>query len=259
MALNVKGIGTAVKQDSVQFFLGVASPELPSDWTGYFEYANKVANIRTTGDFARQREQIDATCLDSMQKLNVPGFQEATTVDMTLAVVAGAQDDLEDWYQNSTQLLWGYVAFDNQQRILYAKGGTCTIGTATLTGAQVGNLVETSVQLNIESTLDFSKSPITPGGHGAPIQVTGATISGTLESASGSLTCETTPATATVTYKWEQADSASGPFSEVSGQTSKTLNLSTASITADKYVRCTVTGSGTTTGTAVSNVMGPTT
>ena len=118
MALNTKGIGTAAKQDSVQFFLGVATN--PTKFNDYFLKTNKVANIRTTGDMQRTREQIDATCLDSERKLNVPGFEEAATLDFTLAVVAGAQEDIETWYSESTQLVYGYVAFDNKNAILYA-------------------------------------------------------------------------------------------------------------------------------------------
>ena len=79
MALNTKGIGTAAKQDSVQFFLGVASK--PTKFNDYFLKTNKVANIRTTGDMQRTREQTEATCLDSERKLNVSGFEEATTLD----------------------------------------------------------------------------------------------------------------------------------------------------------------------------------
>lgn len=164
MALNTKGIGTAAKQDSVQFFLGAASN--PTAFNDYFLKTNKVANIRTTGDMQRTREQIDATCLDSERKLNVPGFEEAATLDFTLAVVAGAQEDIETWYSESTQLVYGYVAFDNKNAILYAKGGTCTLGSATITGAQPGNLIETQCQLNIETVQDFASQAITPGGVG---------------------------------------------------------------------------------------------
>ena len=162
MALNTKGIGTAVKQDSVQFFLGVASN--PTKFNDYFLKTNKVANIRTTGDMQRTHEQTEATCLDSERKLNVSGFEEATTMDFTLAVVAGAQEDIETWYRESTQLVYGYVAFDNNNAILFAKGGTCTLGSATITGAQPGNLIETQCQLNIETIHNFADQPVTPGG-----------------------------------------------------------------------------------------------
>lgn len=164
MALNQKGIGTAVMQDSVQFFLGAVSPTATGVFNDYFLKTNKVANLQSIGDLARAKEQIDATCLDSDNKLNVPGFQEATTVDTTIVVVAGQTTDINTWYETGKQLVWGYVAFDRQDQILYAYGGTATIGTATLTGASVGNLITMNVQLNIETMKNYDSEEITPGG-----------------------------------------------------------------------------------------------
>lgn len=164
MALNVTGIGTAVKQDSVQFFLCKHNATGTGVFNNFFLKTSKVANIRTTGDLQRTREQIDATCLDSQRKLNVPGFEEAATLDVTLAVVAGATADLETWYASSDQLDWGYVAFDTKGEVLYAYGGTATLNSLTVTGAQPGNLIEYQAQINIETSKNFADQEITPGG-----------------------------------------------------------------------------------------------
>lgn len=80
--------------------------------------------------------------------------------------------------------------------------------------------------------------------------VTKATISGTAQ-VGQTLTAGTTPASATVSYKWKQSDTANGQYTNISGATAKTYVLTEAE--NGKFIKVEVTGTGNYTGTVLSD------
>lgn len=80
--------------------------------------------------------------------------------------------------------------------------------------------------------------------------VTKATISGTPQ-VGQTLTAGTTPAAATVSYKWKQSDTANGQYTNISGATAKTYVLTEAE--NGKFIKVEVTGTGNYTGTVLSD------
>lgn len=64
-----------------------------------------------------------------------------------------------------------------------------------------------------------------------------------------------TPAGATVSYQWQYADTAAGPWTNISGAKERTWKVETRY--ADKYLRVVATGYGLYTGEAVSATVGP--
>ena len=86
-------------------------------------------------------------------------------------------------------------------------------------------------------------------GGGVKTPVESVTISGTAQ-VGQTLTANVTPAGATVTYQWKQADSAAGSYSDISGATGKTRKLSASE--QGKYIKVEVTGTGNYSGTKLS-------
>lgn len=66
---------------------------------------------------------------------------------------------------------------------------------------------------------------------------------------------EVFPSDATVTYQWQRADSADGPYTDVSGATSNTYALGAGDLNG--FFRVVATGTGKFSGTATSNGVGP--
>lgn len=64
------------------------------------------------------------------------------------------------------------------------------------------------------------------------------------------LTANVTPASATVSYEWQQSDSADGAYSAIGGATAKTYVLTEAE--GGKFIKVKVTGTGNYTGTQTS-------
>jgi hypothetical protein len=99
---------------------------------------------------------------------------------------------------------------------------------------------------------------------GAAGPITDSTVIGSIGNITGSLKVGSTltaglvlPTEATVTYQWQRGDSLTGSFTNISGATGQLYIL----VAADygKYLRVTVTGMGSFTGTATSSAVGPVT
>lgn len=127
------------------------------------------------------------------------------------------------------------VTRDSDSQVTIKTTGTAAIGTISIEakpGAMTKNVATNQLALAV-----------------TPITVTAATLSGT-PIVGNTLTASTSPAAATVTYEWQRAESATGTFMPISGETMKDYKL--VSGDEGKYIRVWVTGNGNYMGTAPS-------
>lgn len=120
--------------------------------------------------------------------------------------------------------------------------GVATVSAGTVTAKAVG-----SANVTVK-TGDGNKTAKCAVKVTAP--VTAVSISGTAQ-VGQTLTANVTPSAATVTYEWQQADTASGQYSAIGGATAKTYVLQAAQ--QGKFIKVKVTGSGSYTGTRTSS------
>lgn len=127
--------------------------------------------------------------------------------------------------------------------------------TFVLTSEQVGKTVrcECTGTGNYTGTVQSDPTEVVTA---PPVAVTGVSISGTPQ-VNQTLTANVEPGGATVAYEWQQSDAADGVFSAISEATNSTLVL--LPILATKYIKVKVTGTGSYSGTATSEAVGPVT
>ncbi len=92
------------------------------------------------------------------------------------------------------------------------------------------------------------------GGGGGPVVVTAITVTGNAV-VGEILTATPTPAGATGTYQWTISDTAGGTYINIAGATSSTYTP--IADNAGKFVKATITGTGSYTGTQTSTEKGP--
>lgn len=122
------------------------------------------------------------------------------------------------------------------------KTGVATVSDGTVTGVAAG-----SANITVKTADGNKTAKCTVNVTEA---VTKATISGTAQ-VGQTLTAGTTPAAATVSYKWKQADTADGQYTDISGATAKTYVLTEAE--NGKFIKVEVTGTGNYNGTVLSD------
>lgn len=125
-------------------------------------------------------------------------------------------------------------------------GGSATAPTSPTRAGYVFIGWSPSVYTNVTQSLTITAQ------YGSPI--TGVSISGTPQFNS-TLTASVAPSGATVSYQWSRASTAGGTYSAISGATAKTYKLVLADVA--QYIKVTVVGTGTYTGTATSGSVGP--
>lgn len=127
---------------------------------------------------------------------------------------------------------------------------SCTISAAPLPNGDVKAATTATTTPNVRS--NWFKNVYVKGA-GSKTSVTGVSISGTPQ-VSQTLTATVQPGGATVSYEWQQADSAGGVYSAISGETSETMQVKSAQ--ENKYIKVKVTGTGEYIGTATSDATG---
>lgn len=120
--------------------------------------------------------------------------------------------------------------------------------TFELTQSQVGKYVLCEVTGTGEYSGTFRSAP-TSAVAAKTTPVTGVTISGTAQ-VGQTLSTTVEPRQATVSYEWQQADTADGSYAAIDGATSATYELQEAQ--SGKFIKVKVTGTGKYAGTQTS-------
>lgn len=161
--IATQGVATAIGKDTAQLFLCAHNPEGTGIFNDFFLKTSKVANIMNIGEILQQYQAVQVNVLDQ-DSYNLQGPKEPTTFDLTLAVVKGQSSVITEWWKTRARLDWGIAFFDVTGAVILAFGGTANLASATISGAEAGNIVQFQCQLNAETMDDFSESEITSGG-----------------------------------------------------------------------------------------------
>lgn len=121
------------------------------------------------------------------------------------------------------------------------KTSVATVSDGTVTGVAAGSANITVTTGDGAKTAKCTVKVTEP--------LTKATISGTPQ-VGQTLTANTTPTAATVSYKWKQSDAADGSYTDISRATAKTYVLTEAE--NGKFIKVEITGTGNYTGTVLS-------
>ena len=144
--------GIAVMKDNVKLYLAEEQTALKT---------NKVGRITQIGDIGGEAEEIDTTCIDSLAKENVNGFDDNGTLEITQNLTSDEYKTMYDYKEANKELFFGLsvrpLPVDMKVAPVLGLQGKANVKSIKLTGISVGGLVQVNTSLKITGavTPDF--------------------------------------------------------------------------------------------------------
>lgn len=149
--------GIATMKDNVKLYLSETKESLKD---------NKVGRIVSIGDIGGEAEEIDTTCIDSLAKESINGFEDYGTVDITQNLTSDEYSTMDGYKKSNKELFFGLsvrsVPVVMTESPILGLSGKAIVKSVKLTGISVGGLVQvnTSIKLTGDVTTDFDDKTV---------------------------------------------------------------------------------------------------
>lgn len=147
--------GIAAQKDSARMYV------IPKGST--FGAGDKLTNIKSIGDIGPDTDEIDSTCIDSLNKESIQGFSDYGTQDIEQNITQHEFDKWMDWKDANTTLQFGFVANDLYGNPVMKYTTEGWIKSVKATGPSVGALLTVKATIRINKlTRVFDEPARTP-------------------------------------------------------------------------------------------------